>query len=146
MTVINDPDTTVTFDGSGVSDATGPVQLNGTWQRDTSQTGLTCDAPNIPIGPPLVQRLSGFCPGLAEQARDLSGNGKLHATFDHHPGAMRPWEHDVTLTLTQGKFRHQQLPAAARRDHRHAALRQRPHRSGRGPRQGRHGVGPRHSR
>jgi hypothetical protein len=110
LTVINDPDTTVTFDGSGVSDTTGSIQLNGTWQRDTSQTGLTCDAPNIPIGPPLVQRLSGFCPSLAEQARDLSGNGKLHATFDHHPGAVRPWEHDVTLTLTQGKFRHQQLP------------------------------------
>jgi hypothetical protein len=110
LTVINDPDLTVTFDGSGTSEATGPLRISGTWQRDTRQTGLTCDAKGVPVGPALVQRLSGLCPGLAEQAHDLSGSANLHARIDYHPGATRSWEHDVTLTLTGGKFSHKQLP------------------------------------
>jgi hypothetical protein len=110
LTVVNDPDLNVTFEGSGVSEALGPVRLGGSWQRDTYRTSLTCDAPAVPVGPALVRRLSGACPDFAEHLRDLSGNGALHTTLDYRPGAPRPWEHDVTVSLAQGKFSHQQLP------------------------------------
>jgi hypothetical protein len=110
LTVINDPEMVVTFEGSGVSESTGPVRLSGTWQRDSFQTSLTCDAPAVPVGPPLIQRLSGACPEAAEQAHDLSGSGNLHLTLDYRPGSPRPWSHDLTFTLTQGKFSHRQLP------------------------------------
>ena len=86
------------------------MRISGTWQRDSRQTGLTCDAPNVPVGPALIRRLSGVCPGLAEQVRELTGSGNLHATLDYHPGAARPWDHDVTFTLTGGNFGHKQLP------------------------------------
>jgi len=110
LKVINDPDSTVTFEGSGMSDAVGPVQLGGTWQRDSGATTLRCDTPAVPIGPALMERLSGVCAELAEHAREFSGLGNLHAAIDYHPGAPRPWEHDVTFTLTEGKFSHKQLP------------------------------------
>ncbi len=112
LTVINDPDLTVTFEGAGVSEATGPVRLSGSWQRDGGQVTLTCDAAAVPVGPPLVQRLAGFCPGIAEHARELSGNGDLHLTLDYQPGTPRPWSHDVSFSLTQGRFSHKQLPLA----------------------------------
>jgi hypothetical protein len=110
LTVINDPDDTLTFEGSGVSEATGPVQISGSWQRDDGQVSLTCDAGAIPVGPALVQRLSAVCPEAAEHVRDLSGSGNLHATLDYHPGTARPWDHDVTFTLTDGRFGHPRLP------------------------------------
>jgi hypothetical protein len=112
LTVINDPDLTVTIEGCGVSDATGAVQLTGTWQRDTGRTTLTCDAPSVPVGPALVRRLSGACPQAAEHLRDLSGSGNLHCALDYRPGTPRPWEHDLTLALTKGKFSHPLLPVA----------------------------------
>jgi hypothetical protein len=112
LTVINDPVLTVTFDGSGVSDATGPLRLTGSWQRDSDRTSLTCDAPSVPVGPALVRRLSGACPEAAEQLRELTGQGNLHATFNYQPDAPRPWDHDVTLSLTQGKFSHRLLPVS----------------------------------
>jgi hypothetical protein len=110
LTVINDPELTVTIEGAGTSRALGPVRLSGTWQRDTGQTSLTCDATAVPVGPALVQRLSGVCADLAEHAHDLSGSGNLHAALDYHPGSARPWGHDVTFTLTDGKFSHKLLP------------------------------------
>ncbi|HEX5270071.1 MAG TPA: hypothetical protein VFW33_06280, partial [Gemmataceae bacterium] len=110
LTVVNDPDLTVTFEGAGTSEATGPLRLSGTWQRDSGETGLTCDAPGIPLGSALAGRLSGFCPQMAENARELSGSVNLHAVLDYHPGTARRWEHDVTLTLTGGKFGHKDLP------------------------------------
>jgi hypothetical protein len=110
LKIINDPDATVTFEGSGLSDALGPVQLSGTWQRDSGQTTLTCDAPSIPIVPALVQRFAGVCAEVVEHAHDFSGSGNLHLILDYHPDAPHPWEHDVTFTLTSGKFNHKQLP------------------------------------
>jgi hypothetical protein len=110
LTVINDPDPTVTFEGSGVSDTVGPVRVSGSWQREGGRTTLTCDAPNVPVGPALLGRLSGACPEVAEHLHELSGSGNLHATLDYRPGTPRPWEHDVTLSLSQGKFSHKQLP------------------------------------
>ncbi len=110
LTIINDPDLTVTFAGSGVSSVTGPVQISGTWQRDSGQTSLTLDATAVPIGPPLVERLAGLCSQLSTHAQDLTGNGSLHATFDYRPASSRPWEHDVTFTLKAGRFSHPEVP------------------------------------
>jgi len=110
LTIINDPEQTVTFEGSGVSSVTGPVQMSGSWQRDGGQASLTVDATVVPVGPVLVQRLAGVCPELGTHAEDLTGSGNLHATLDFRPESARPWEHDVTFTLTGGRFSHKQFP------------------------------------
>jgi hypothetical protein len=112
LTIINDPDPTVTFEGSATSEALGPLQLKGTWERNSGYAALTCDAPAIPIGPALMQRLSGVCPELAEHLHDLSATGDLHATLDFRPGTSHPFDHDVTLKLSGGSFSHKQLPLA----------------------------------
>ena len=110
LKIVNDPDMTVTFEGTGNSEATGPVQWHGSWQRDSGQTTLTCAAPAIPIGPALVQRLAGACPEIDKYAHDFSGNGELHATLSYYPDRKQAWEHDVTFHLTAGKLRHKLLP------------------------------------
>jgi hypothetical protein len=110
LKVLNDPETVVTFEGAGTSETVGPVQLSGAWQRDSNAATLTLDAPAIPLGPALTQRLAALCPQAAEHAADLHGVCRLHASLTHHPAASRPWGHDVHLTLTKGRLNHRRLP------------------------------------
>jgi hypothetical protein len=107
LTIIEDADADVTWEGCGVSEASGPVQISGRWQRDGGRIEMTCDAAAVPVGPALMQHLAGVCPEIADNARELCGRGNLHATFDRRGEA---WNHDVTFSLTQGSFSHPQLP------------------------------------
>src|SRR5207245_1999644 len=110
LTLINDPITTIRFDGNGTAEAAGPVQVSGTYQRATDETVLAVKALAVPVGPPLVQRLAAYCPDAAAHARQLEGAGKLEAEFSYHPGAPQPWSQDIRCQLSQGRLRHARLP------------------------------------
>lgn len=110
LTLINDPRPTVVFEGTALSETAGPLQVSGRWQRETGDTVATIDAPKIPVGPAIVQRLASYCPEVAEHARQLSGTVKLKADLSYRAAATPSLSHDVRLQISQGKLRHHYLP------------------------------------
>jgi hypothetical protein len=111
LKILNDPLPTLLIEGAGRSDLTGPVRLSGSWQRISADFTCALQALAVPVGPPLVQRLAAYQPQLAEHVRQLEGTGRLLADFAHHPDRKeQPWSHDCRWQLTQGKFRHPDLP------------------------------------
>ncbi|MFN4259010.1 MAG: AsmA-like C-terminal region-containing protein [Gemmataceae bacterium] len=110
MTLLNDPLPTVLFRGKGQAELMEAVHVTGKWQRANREFVLNLEAPNIPVGLPLIQWLSAYQPALAEQARQLEGKGHLQLDLSYHPNDPKPWYHDVRWRLEQGKLRHPQLP------------------------------------
>jgi hypothetical protein len=121
LTVVNASLPTLTFQGKGISDLIGPVHLSGTWHRLTKETAFSIQAPAVPVGPLLVQRLEAYLPDLTPHARQLEGSGKLQADFGYCPTNARPWSHDLRCQLSQGKLSHPHLPLPL--DHLEAELR-----------------------
>src|SRR5262249_52776264 len=110
LKVINDPETTVTFDGTGASEELGAVQLHGTWQRDTGVVSLALEAAGIPLTPLLMQRLAVNCPDKALTPFHLEGKAALQAGVDSQPASSQPLTHDVRLRVRDGKVLHPKIP------------------------------------
>ena len=109
LTLINDPLPAITFEGSGTIDVAGPVHLNGQIQRATGELTLDLDAPAIPVGPALMERLAAVAPEMAVHVRTQRGEGHIKAAIAHHPGRPQPFSYDATVTLTKAEFSHPRL-------------------------------------
>jgi hypothetical protein len=109
LTIINDPLPTLTIEGAGTSEL-GPVQISATYQRATNEMRAALEAPLVPFGPGLVQRLSAYFPEAAKHTRELEGDVNLRAELEYHPDAGKPWTHDVRCRLSKGKLHHALLP------------------------------------
>jgi hypothetical protein len=110
LTIMNDPLPTLVLEGEGQTDVVGAVQLHARFHRATTAASASVELPEVPVGPPLVQRLAGCCPELAAHLRRFQATGKLHATFVHRPGATQPWSYDVHCQLRHGEWCHACLP------------------------------------
>ena len=109
LTLINDPLPALTFEGSGTIDVAGPVHLNGQIQRATGELTLDLDAPAIPVGPALVERLAAVAPKRQRMCGTLRGEGHIKAAVALHPGRPQPLSYDATVTLTKAEFSHPRL-------------------------------------
>jgi hypothetical protein len=110
LTVINDPIETLVFNGAGVTDLGGKVEVHGAWGRSSHELSLTVDAVDLPIDGNLVERVSHSYPQLAVHARQLSGLASIGADLRYRPDLRQPWTHSVHFRLTGGKFCHAQIP------------------------------------
>lgn len=110
LTLRNDPISTLTLEGTGQADVTGPVRFRARLNRATQGALFTLELPTVPVGPALVQRASLVCPDVAAHLRQLEGKGTVTAVFGHQPGATNPWAHEITLRLHDGRFNHARLP------------------------------------
>jgi hypothetical protein len=110
LKVINDPEATVTFDGTGASEELGAVQLHGTWQRDTGVVSLALEATGIPLTPLLMQRLATNCPDKALTPFHLEGKADLQARLDYQPANSQPLTHDVRLRVRDARILHPKIP------------------------------------
>jgi hypothetical protein len=117
LTVVNDPLSTLVIEGSGQTDALGAVQINARFHRLTGAISAVIELPEVPIGPPLVQRLAGFCPDLVRHVRDLSGVANIQTTLAYQPSAVPPWRYDVCFELNKGEWRHESLPTPLQNIH-----------------------------
>jgi hypothetical protein len=109
LTVVNDPLPSLVFDGSGVSDVAGPVRFSGKVQRANGECSFDIDAPAIPVGPALVDRLAALAPDAAVHIRTLRGEGHVKAAVAYRPGTAQPLTYDATATLKKAEFSHPQL-------------------------------------
>lgn len=109
LTIINDPPGVLVIEGTGHSDL-GPVRVRARLQRDTFAVTASVEAGAVPVGPPLVQRLAGYCPELAAHARQLEGVGRVQAELAYHPESAQRWEVNVNAGLSRGKLVHARLP------------------------------------
>jgi hypothetical protein len=121
LTLKNDPLPTLTFEASGCSDVSGPIQLGGSRQRATDETTLAVKAPQVPVGPNLVQRLATYCEETAAHVRQLKGVANLEADLHFLPETPEPFHYDVRCQLSQGELTHAQLPLPL--DHLEVSLR-----------------------
>src|SRR5262249_9892147 len=65
LTLLNDPLSVVTFEGSGTCEAVGTIKLHGQAVRGGGPLTLSLEAPAFQLGPELVQRLAGYTPEAA---------------------------------------------------------------------------------
>lgn len=121
LTILNEPAAIVAFEGEGHSSLAGAIQIHGTWQRDTGALALHLQAASIPVGPPLVRRLSRYCKEAGAQVKDLLGTGSLQGDLTFRPVASQPWSHDLRFQLSDGRLRHPLLPLPI--EHMEAAVR-----------------------
>jgi hypothetical protein len=112
LTVLNGPAHTVNIQGSARSDLVGPLQVQARWQWERHEVTLTLKAPQMPIGPTLVQCLSRYFPEIGEHAQRLEGVAGLEAAVSYRPDSAQPWSHDLRWHLRQGKLHHPLLPVA----------------------------------
>jgi hypothetical protein len=110
LTLLNDPAPLVRFRATGRCDWLGPVEVNGSWNRESAEVALAVHVTQVAVGLPLVERLAAYCPTLADHARHLEGTAAVDVDLAYQPRAPRPWTHDVRLHLTEGKCSHPQLP------------------------------------
>jgi hypothetical protein len=110
LTLINDPQATLAIHLQGAADLLGVIEATASFQRATSALELTLDAPAMPIGATLVQRLAGYCPSVGDYARELQGAAHLRVELAYDPAAERPWTHNVFCRLTKGKWHHAAVP------------------------------------
>ncbi len=116
LTMINDPLSTLTIEGTGQADVIGAVHLHARFHRPTEAVSAVVDLPEVPVRPALVQRLAGFCPDAAGHLRQLRGTGKVQATLVHRSDTAEPWSYEVRCQLSKGEWCHPRLPAPARTD------------------------------
>ncbi len=113
LCVINDPETTVTFEGTGSSEELGTLRLAGSWQRDSDAVSLTLHADGIPLTSLLVQRLAAHCPEKTTLTPfHIQGKADVQARLDYQPASGLPLSYDVHCTVQGAKVVHPQLPLA----------------------------------
>src|SRR5262249_51215358 len=71
LTIVNDPLPTISFEGAGLCDPAGSVQIRGRISRDNGAMTLNIVAPALTVGPELIERLAGYFPDAAVQMRHL---------------------------------------------------------------------------
>jgi hypothetical protein len=109
LTIINDPLPTLVFQGTGVTELAGRVEVRGTWGRVSEEFTLSIRLPGFPVDGRLVQYLAAYWPEAAPHVRQLTGTADLQADFHYQPEGSR-WSQDVTFQLHQGRLIHAQLP------------------------------------
>jgi hypothetical protein len=110
LTVINDPEATVTFEGTGTSEELGALKLHGSWQRDSGAVGLTFHANGIPLTSLLVQRLAAHCPEKGITPFHLEGKADLQARVEYQPGSGVPLGYDVRCQIKDARIHHPHIP------------------------------------
>lgn len=112
LTIVNDPLPTLILSGGGQTDALGAVRIHARFHRPSNAVSAVVELPEVPVGPPLLRRLSGLCPNLARHVRELSGVAHLQMTLTYRPeAAAEPLTYDVKCELNKGQWRHDRLPA-----------------------------------
>lgn len=111
LTIVNDPLPTLILSGGGQTDALGAVRIHARFHRPSNAVSAVVELPEVPIGPALLPRLSGFCPNLARHVRELSGVARLQLTMTYRPEVAEPLTYDVKCELNNGEWRHDCLPA-----------------------------------
>jgi hypothetical protein len=109
LTIINDPLPTLVFQGTGVTDLAGRVEVRGTWGRVSEEFTLSISLAGFPVEGRLVQYLAAYWPEAAPHVRQLTGSGDLLADFRYQPDGSR-WSQDVTFQLHAGRLVHARLP------------------------------------
>jgi hypothetical protein len=110
VTVVNDPLDTLVIEGVARTDVAGPVKVSARLQRPTDVLSATVQLPSVPVGPPLIQRLTFLQPETAAHLRQLSGSGSVRAALTYRPRATPALKYDVTVALQDGTFSHARLP------------------------------------
>ncbi|MHB1425297.1 MAG: hypothetical protein ACYC3I_19175 [Gemmataceae bacterium] len=117
LTVINDPLSTLVIEGTGQTDVLGAVRIHVRYLRPSNAASAVVELPEVPVGPPLLQRLAGFCPDFVQHVRALSGVANIQTTLAYRPGIAQPLTYDVRFELNKGELRHECLPAPLQNIH-----------------------------
>jgi hypothetical protein len=114
FTIVNDP-APLFLNIKGAALATVANQLGlkfsmaATLNRGTGQLALRTEVPDVVLGPPLAGVVGAVRPDLADYLNKLTGKAAVKADLLTEPG--QPAKYDVHLTLKDGRFTDDMLPA-----------------------------------
>lgn len=117
LTIVNDPLSTLVIEGGGQTDALGTVRIRARFHRPSGAASAVVELPQVPVGPTLVQRLTGYCSELGQHLRELSGHAKIQTTLSYHPEAAEPWSFDAQAELDDAHWQPECLPTPLHRMH-----------------------------
>src|SRR5262245_17522871 len=110
LTMINDPLTTLQFEGSGRSDILGPVRFRASVPRETLAAAVEVELPTVHVNAGLMKRLGGLCPNLGTHLGQLTGLVRVQAKLQVPDVPSKKLAHDITVQLKQGRCSHPLLP------------------------------------
>src|SRR5262249_53292121 len=132
LTVVNDPTSIITIEGSGSSNVLGALKFHGVWQPGTQQVQLTLEASGMSLTPALLQRMASMVGGTAASAvNSLRLEGKVDCKAEitfrgargNEPRAENAaqdetrddpppprFQYEVRCHLKQGKLTHPDIP------------------------------------
>ena len=112
LTLLNDPLPTLTIEGTGVVDITGPVRLRATVTRATMAVHLEIDQPDISVDAELWRRVGMLFPAATAHLRHLTGKAEAYVKVDLPGESKTKAGHQVTFRLHEGHYHHPRLPLA----------------------------------
>jgi hypothetical protein len=119
LTALNDPLPLVQIDGTGYADVLGPVRIQATFDRQTQVVEAKIQLAEIPVGTPLINRLSLLVPQIATHLARIKAKGQVDATVHSEPGRL---DYQAQLRLTEGELQHPLLHAPLQALQVHASI------------------------
>lgn len=110
LTLINDPVSVVSIEGSAVVENIGKVQVRGQWQRGTRALTLSLRGERLKLSNILAEKLGSLCPSGTLDGLKLEGLANFQADLCLNPGNPEPFTYDVRLELKDGTCQHPRLP------------------------------------
>jgi hypothetical protein len=110
LVLINDPLPTVTFEGTGVSELAGPIEIKGHWNRPSDDVALALTANTITVRPSLLEWLGTYIPEAPEHALRLKGTAAIQAELAYAPASPLQWTYQCSARLNDGQLQHPRLP------------------------------------
>jgi hypothetical protein len=111
LKIVNDPLPTLVIEGSGQTDALGPIRIHARFYRPTDASSAVLELPEVPVGSALLQRLAGICPTFVRHLRELSGTARIYTKLIYRPRDAESLRYDVKCELNNGQWCHECLPA-----------------------------------
>ncbi len=110
LTLINDPLTTVKFEGVAQSPLVGKVTIVGSWQRASGELSVSIKTKDSPLNAKLLQRIAPFLPPNALKDLEVTGLADIDAKVESHPARSPSLHYDVAFAVHKTNVKHPLLP------------------------------------
>lgn len=109
LTLVNDPISRVTIQGSGNS-VLGIVRWSGIYERTTPTAQIDVDLPQYTLTRGTLEQLASHLEPVRQHLLGVEGQGAAQMSFRYAPGHKPVWQTDVRFRFQRGHVVHPRLP------------------------------------
>jgi hypothetical protein len=106
LTMINDPITTLNFNGTGSLPGGETLHVRGTWQRQSNDITLSMQAANIPLDQSTLGCLANYVPEIRPSECEIAGKASVSADLASGPHAPGSWTYSIRAAVQASRLSH----------------------------------------